>query len=309
RELGRGDVLVTPGRYRNSFRLDIRLTEIEPVPAAITVHIGTQSAPARIVRDGEYAQLRLAHPVVAARGDRVVLRTDTTVGGGIVLDPAPPRGLDRARLEQIESGDTIALVHEPVAREELLARGIFEPAALDTLPSAGGFVFSQAWLDEERARTRERLAARAAASPVDPGIPLAELGAPWLVELLEVERREGKAYLPGTTAELGVHAEAAAEIEAQLAAEEVVRVDDRALASFLEQQGRLRRVGDGLAVSTALYERGRELLAALDPITLASFRDALGTGRRTAQLLLERYDADGLTLRRGDVRTLRRSRA
>ncbi len=46
----------------------------------------------------------------------------------------------------------------------------------------------------------------------------------------------------------------------------------------------------------------------LDPITLASFRDALGVGRRTAQLLLERYDADGLTLRRGDVRVLRRRR-
>ena len=70
----------------------------------------------------------------------------------------------------------------------------------------------------------------------------------------------------------------------------------------------MRRVGDGYAVSAALYDRGRELLATLDPITLAAFRDALGVGRRTAQLLLERYDADGLTLRRGDVRTLRRRR-
>ena len=61
-------------------------------------------------------------------------------------------------------------------------------------------------------------------------------------------------------------------------------------------------------MSTALYERGRELLPTLEPITLAAFRDALGVGRRTAQLLLERYDADGLTLRRGDVRTLRRQR-
>ena len=309
RELGRGDVLVTPGRYRNSFRLDIRLTELEPVPAAITVHIGTQSAPARIVRDGEYAQLRLAHPVVAVRGDRIVLRTETTVGGGIVLDPAPPRGLDRQRLEQIESGDAIAVVHEPVAREELLARGIFDQDALNALPSAGGFVFSAAWLDEERLRARERLAARAAANPVDPGLPLAELGEPWLVELLDVERRGGRAYLPGTTAQLGAHAEAAEALEARLAEEEVVRIDDRALAAFLEEQGRLRRVGDGFAVSTALYDRGRALLPTLDSITLASFRDALGTGRRTAQLLLERYDADGLTLRRGDVRTLRRSRA
>ena len=61
-------------------------------------------------------------------------------------------------------------------------------------------------------------------------------------------------------------------------------------------------------MSTALYDRGRELLPTLDAITLASFRDALGVGRRTAQLVLERFDADGLTLRRGDVRVLRRSR-
>ena len=50
-----------------------------------------------------------------------------------------------------------------------------------------------------------------------------------------------------------------------------------------------------MAVSTALYDRGRELLPILDAITLAAFRDALGVGRRTAQLVLERFDADGLT--------------
>ena len=68
-----------------------------------------------------------------------------------------------------------------------------------------------------------------------------------------------------------------------LAQDEVVRIDDRELASFLEQEGRLRRVGDGLAVSTALYDRGRELLSELDEITLPDFRDALGVGRRTAR--------------------------
>jgi hypothetical protein len=57
-----------------------------------------------------------------------------------------------------------------------------------------------------------------------------------------------------------------------------------------------------------LYERGRELLTTLDPITLPGFRDALGVGRRTAQLLLERYDADGITRRLGDERVLRRAR-
>ena len=129
-----------------------------------------------------------------------------------------------------------------------------------------------------------------------------------MLNLLEVERRGAKAYLPGAAAGLGARADAAAQLEAELAGGEVVRVEDGELAAYLEQQGRLRRVGDGLAVSVDLYDRGRGLLATLDEITLPRFRDALGVGRRTAQLLLERYDADGLTRRRGDVRVLRRTR-
>jgi selenocysteine-specific elongation factor len=128
-----------------------------------------------------------------------------------------------------------------------------------------------------------------------------------VLNLLGIERRGAKAFLPGTTAALGARADAAAELVAQLATDEIVKVADKQLAAFLEDEGRLRRVGDGFAVSEALYERGRETLAQLDEITIAAFRDALGVGRRTAQLLLERYDADGLTLRRGDVRVLRRA--
>jgi selenocysteine-specific elongation factor len=41
-------------------------------------------------------------------------------------------------------------------------------------------------------------------------------------------------------------------------------------------------------------------------ITLARFRDLIGGGRKQAQLLLERFDADGLTRRVGDERVLRR---
>jgi selenocysteine-specific elongation factor len=165
-----------------------------------------------------------------------------------------------------------------------------------------------------RADVGARLAARAESDPLDPGVPLAELlpSEPWashVLNLLEVERRGAKAYLPGAAAALGERAQAASALEALLAQEEIAKVDDKQLAAFLEEAGRLRRVGDGLAVSTALYDRGLELLPGLDQITLAGFRDALGVGRRTAQLLLERYDADGLTLRRGDVRTLRRARS
>ena len=308
RDLARGDVLVTPGRFTPSYRLDVRLAELVPVPAAVTVHIGTTAAPARVVRDGPYAQLRLAGAVVAARGDRVVLRTDTTVGGGTVLDPSPPRALDRSRLEALERGDAAAFVHAPVRREAL--RRLFSDPELAGLSTHGELVYSDAWLSELRESVHERLAARAAASPVDPGIPVAELlpEHAWALDLLGVERQGAKAFLPGATAALGDRAGAAAALESRLATEEIVKLEDRDLAAFLEDEGRLRRVGDGYAVSPTLYERGVELLPAIQPITLAAFRDALGVGRRTAQLLLERYDADGLTLRRGDERLLRRRR-
>jgi selenocysteine-specific elongation factor len=44
-----------------------------------------------------------------------------------------------------------------------------------------------------------------------------------------------------------------------------------------------------------------------DRITLARFRDLIGASRRTAQVLLERFDADGVTRRIGDERVLRRA--
>jgi selenocysteine-specific elongation factor len=83
-----------------------------------------------------------------------------------------------------------------------------------------------------------------------------------------------------------------------------VKVEDAALARFLEDDGRLVRVGDGYAVSRDAYERAHKVL--VDGITLAQFRDALGVGRKTAQMLLERFDADGVTRRVGDTRVLRR---
>jgi len=64
-------------------------------------------------------------------------------------------------------------------------------------------------------------------------------------------------------------------------------------------------------VGAESYEQAKAALVAectaAGKISLARFRDLLGVGRRTAQLLLERFDADGLTRRVGDERVLRRS--
>jgi len=110
-DLRRGDALVAPGAYAASYRLDVTLEELAEIPARVHVHHGTAGVLARVVRIGDrFAQLRLAEPVVAARGDRVVLRADTTVGGGVVLDPAPPRHASAERLELLERGERDAAV-------------------------------------------------------------------------------------------------------------------------------------------------------------------------------------------------------
>jgi selenocysteine-specific elongation factor len=89
------------------------------------------------------------------------------------------------------------------------------------------------------------------------------------------------------------------------------KLDDAELARYLETEGRVVRLGDGFAVSAGAYEVARDLVAteaaSAGEITLARFRDLAGVGRRDAQLLLERMDADGLTRRIGDRRVLRRA--
>ena len=309
RDLRRGDVLIDPGAYPTSYRLDVALDELEPIANGqrLHVHHGTAEHYARVARAGErWAQLRLASPAVAARGDRVVLRDRTTVGGGVVLDPAPPRHVSPERFELLERGDLAALVHAPVRADTLSHLG----GGSNGLERAGDWVFSRDWLEELRADLQARIEA---ADPLDPGIPT--LAEPWAKDVLPlagVERRGARLYLPGAVASLGERSAAAETLESELAAAGFapIAVEDRELASFLEREGKLVRVGDGLALSAGSYEEAKRLLLeeceSTGSITLARFRDLLGTGRKPAQLLLERFDADGLTRRVGDERVLRR---
>jgi len=308
--LARGDALVEPGAYPPSYRLDVVLEEIESLPNGMRLHVhhGTAEHYARLVRAGDrFAQLRLSAPVVAARGDRLVLRERTTVGGAVVLDAAPPRHADTRRFELLERGDLAGLVYSPVRADSLQHLGAEVP---EELVRAGEWLFSTGWLDEKRAEVHGRLAV---ADPLDPGIP--PPSEPWardILPLLGVERRGSRVYLPGAVASLGERAEAAEQLESELAEAGLtpVKIEDKELATFLERQGRLVRLGEGLAVGAPAYEEAKRLL--LDEaeragsITLARFRDLIGGGRKQAQLLLERFDAEGLTRRVGDERVLRR---
>src|SRR5206468_7171327 len=128
---GRGDVVTTPDApLRAGYLLDARV-ELEagarPLRrgARIHVHHGTREAPARVVplegdmlRPGhaELAQLRLEAPLVAAQGDRLILRQvapPDTIGGGRVIDASPrkhgPSDEVVERLGAIERGEPVDL--------------------------------------------------------------------------------------------------------------------------------------------------------------------------------------------------------
>jgi selenocysteine-specific elongation factor len=308
-QLVRGDALVEPGAYSSSYRLDVTLEEVAEIPDRMRLHVhhGTAEHYARLVRAGRFAQLRLASPAVAARGDRLVLRERTTLGGGTVLDPNPPRHADPARFELLERGEAAALVHAPVRADSLKH---ISSGDIDGLIRAGDWVFSEGWLEEQRADLHARLTA---ADPLDPGVsPPSESWARNVLPLLGVERRGSRVYLPGAEASLGERAEAAKALEAELEASGFtpVKVADKKLVSYLERAGRLVRLGDGLAVGVRAYEEAKRLVVEEcerdGSITLAQLRDLIGGGRKQAQLLLERFDGDGITLRVGDARVLRR---
>ena len=107
RDVGRGDVLAAPGALAEADVLDCAL-ELAGVRHGerVRVHHGTRDATGRAAHlEGNLWQLRLERPLLAADGDRVVVRRlapPDTVGGGVVLDAAARRhGRRRELLDRL----------------------------------------------------------------------------------------------------------------------------------------------------------------------------------------------------------------
>ena len=307
----RGEALVAVGAFPTTYRLDVSLEEIAPIEdaARVVAHLGTAHSPARVVRlDERFAQLRLDAPLVAARGDRVILRAETTLGGGVVVDPLPSRHRDAARVALLERGAVAETIAGPV-RVSSLSHVL--DGELHGVERAGEWAFSREWLTCYEDSLRARIAV---ADPIDPGVPIpADEWVEDVLPLLGLERRGAKLYLPGAVATLDGREADAATLESELeeAGVRATKVADDELARFLEARGRLVRLGDGYAIGADAFEVARDVVVtesqAAGGISLARFRDLVGTGRRDAQLLLERMDADGLTRRVGEERVLRRT--
>ena len=127
-QVPRGSVIGTPGLFRTTERLDVRLELLAEAPRAVKFrdpvhfHLGTGRTVARVIlldRDqlqpGEnaFVQLALDRPLLAHRGDRFIIRSYSpmaTIGGGLVIDAEPPRHKRfrddvTRRLQDLASGD------------------------------------------------------------------------------------------------------------------------------------------------------------------------------------------------------------
>jgi selenocysteine-specific elongation factor len=166
-EVGRGDVLVRGARIEPSFILDAQL-HLEPGErpvdpgTRVQAHHGTRESPARVYPLGDdYVQIRLQSPLVALRGDRVILRRvapPDTIGGATVVEAPARRHSARPgvaeRLRAIEAGED-----PPAERDDTPPDG--GQAVADALPPLDSAALRLSELlraDRERPRTDAELA-------------------------------------------------------------------------------------------------------------------------------------------------------
>jgi selenocysteine-specific elongation factor len=208
-QVDRGDVAVTGEGWAPTTTLDVAL-ELLPsarkplaVRTRIRVHLGTAEvlgrvAQVRSIAPGEtgLARLLLERRLVARGGDRFVIRSFspvTTIGGGVVLDPFPPkrpRVSERGLTADQPPGERLVRLVEEAGLRGVAVRDL--PVRLGILPGEGAHVIELAGkgvlasgdvLVARRAITTEveRLATLVAAHhdahPLDAGLSLQALRA------------------------------------------------------------------------------------------------------------------------------------
>ena len=329
RDVRRGDALVAPGAFPRSYRLEVALEELSPIPdgTRLTVHHGTSRIPARVVRVGdEHAQLRLAAPVVAARRrpGRAARRDDgRRRRRARPRAAAPGRRRPRPAARQGRSG-----VDRPRARRRACQGRGARCARAPRRPRARG--------GARRGAGRRRLGVLRGVARRDGGSGGGRLrAAPRRRRSIQASHRpscsrpsRGRRRSSACFRSSGAARRSCSRARPRRSGPAPMR-PQRSSASSPRPVSPSRRSttpsspassrtrGASSASGTAspsppgAYEVARDLVVsecgAAGEITLARFRDLAGVGRRDAQLLLERMDVDGVTRRIGDRRVLRRS--
>jgi selenocysteine-specific elongation factor len=309
---------------------------------AFKVYVGAAEADARLrifgrtrIETGErsYVRITTTRPLVLDVFDRFVLRESgrqETVGGGTVLDPAPPR---RAG----SSPESRLARRAAAARDELPAilaeeRGAVHAAeALVLTGSGAGIPQAGDWLLRDDVLTRigprivDHVAAFHDAHPLEEGQPVAsarraladllrpEVGSPdpRLVDAI-LDRLVDGGLLVRTATAVALPARPGDEPELDPAVQRVVEAlsADPAQPPTIKElvaQGIGRDAVDAatdLVFLPTLVERAEAIVTdAHDTgITVSAFREALGTSRKYALPLLGWFDQRGFTRREGDLR-------
>ncbi len=323
-QVERGDWVLDPQLHAPAARLDVelRLLDSEAHPlrhwTPVHLHLGTREVTARVsLRRGEslppgqrsFARLVLDRPVVAAHGDRFILRDQSarrTVGGGRVLDADPPR----RRLAPQAWARRLQALAAPSAADALAQLLPLSPSGVAAAAFARNYKLdAQAFeevLRQAGAATvgshaqglvlaRDKAQALAADRAVPPAPENPEHTRLWQLALGPM-RAAGRA---GITVQ---------ELARAIAAKELVL---REALHRKAQAGEAVRVGEDRYYPRAILDdfvqvaRSVAAAAPAGRFTAGQFRDAAGIGRALAVQVLEAIDRLGLTRRVGDVRVLR----
>jgi len=302
-DIARGDVVILPDTYAPTTMLDAYIEWLANAPrplahgqelemflyaSQVMTRVRLLEADALAPGQRGWAQLLLQAPVVAAKGDRFILRSPSpsiTVGGGQVIDPHPRARHKRKRadviaaLERAAQGTPAEVVLQFVEQHPALERrGIAQGAALDeatardalTELTARGDVLALG--DERRAlyvargtwaRWREKMAHELGAYhqqfPLRAGMPRQELKsklnlAPRVFDLLlERAAAEGWVRASKKTAALAEH-RVALDAATQQKVNALLEQFARAPFNPPSQNDAERAVGE--AVVNALVEQG-----------------------------------------------------
>ena len=336
-QVQRGQALVTPGAWRWTDSIDVRLTATTPpkLSRQLVLHIGSAAVPVTLRSLGpQHLRLGLRVPLPLQIGDRALLRDPglrRVVTGVVVLDPAPPplaeRGAAQRRATLLSGVSDQPDLHGEVDRRQVVRGNSSRSSAFPRSRcrpesssrtvglsprhdgrSGGGS--SNDW-SSTTPRRDDRLLKNGigqAEAVLELSLPDPELLAPLVggIEELELadgqlrDRRRGRVLDHALLLALQPTLERLAESPFEApSAEELVTagLHARQLAAAAAA-GVVMVLPGGVVVAPEAPARASEILARLpQPFTASEARTALATSRKVAIPLLEHLDRVGLTRR------------
>ncbi len=375
KDIKRGDVILHPGSYQATRRLDVNFNFLPSIDKPLyhdldaKLFLGADETLARVrllglekLSPGETAllQLEVEDPVVAVRGDRYILRRPSpseTLGGGLVIDPFPPyrhKRFDQGvldRLESISSGDPVDVLIEIISAskyatwkeikdisglaeddaEVLLTRLIKDGIVLEIGKKTKKSIFLKSTWQQILADLVKRVESYHSEAPLRVGMALEELKNQ--SKLPEIVFREAVDQL----IQLDSFQQMGPVIKLKEFAIKFSASDEKLIQDLLDEFeknptqppstadckaavgekifGALIALNELIQISPEvvfrpvsyqmMIEQVTKKIQKEGQITVAQARDMFGSSRKYMLAFLERLDAEGITVREGDLRRLK----